>query len=188
MAGLKVIIPPAVEPVTLGDVKAQLRIDADDHDYDDVLSPLIVAAREWCEGYQNRAYITQTLELALDHWPCRDYIELPRPELQSVTSVTYTDDEGVTDTWAPSHYVVDDYAFVARLVRAKGIWWPSVCLAAANGVKVRYIAGYGDAPDNVPQRIKQAIILLTCHWYDNGMCNPPPAVLSLLNLDRVVPL
>jgi len=187
MAGLKVITPPASEPVTLDDIKPQLRIELDDTDYDDILSPLIPAARQWCEEYQNRAYITQTLELALDVWPCRDYIELPRPDLQGVTSIAYTDDEGVTITWASSNYLVDDYAFVARVVRRKGVGWPSICLATVNGIKVRYVAGYGGA-DDVPERIKQAIKLLVIHWYENGMCDPPPAVLSLLSLDRVVPV
>ncbi|RKN86747.1 head-tail connector protein [Paenibacillus ginsengarvi] len=186
MAGLKVITPPPVEPVTLGEVKTQLRIDADDTDYDDILSPLIVAAREWCEGYQNRAYITQTLELALDEWPCKGVINLPRPELQSVTSLTYFNADGASAVWPNENYVVDDYSFVARLVKAKGVPWPSECLTAANGIRVRYVAGYGDSGDDVPQKIKQAIMLLTIHWYENGMCDPPPAVKSLLQLDRVM--
>lgn len=199
MAGLKIVVPPASEPVTIDEVKAQLRIDADDESYDDVLNPLIPAAREWCEGYQNRAYITQTLELALDCWPCGNEIELPRPPLQSVTSLIYVDRDGNETTWPSTNYIVDDYLFVARLVRARGVCWPSVCLPAANGIKIRYIAGYppGEPPDdesdgdptaNVPQRIKQAILLLVSHWFENGMCPPPPAVMSLLDLDRVVPV
>lgn len=188
MAGLKVITPPSVEPVTLGEVKTQLRIDADDTDYDDILTPLIVAAREWCEEYQNRAYITQTLELALDEWPCKNEIDIPRPPLQSVTSLIYTDKDGVSAIWPSVNYVLDDYSFVARLVKAKGVCWPSICLTAANGIKVRYVAGYGDTGADVPQKIKQAITLLTIHWYENGMCDPPPAVLSLLRLDRVMPV
>jgi uncharacterized phiE125 gp8 family phage protein len=188
VAGLKVITPPPVEPVTLGEVKTQLRIDPDDTDYDDILAPWIPVARQWCEGHQNRAYITQTLELALDTWPCWDYINLPRPELQSVTSLTYTDDDGVTSTWSASNYIVDDFAFVGRLVRSKKVCWPSVCLASANGVKVRYIAGYGDTGADVPEKIRQAIVLLAIHFYEHGECDPPPAVYRLLNQDRVIPV
>lgn len=182
MAGLKVITPPATEPVTIEEVRAQLRIDLDDESYDDVLNPLIPAAREWCEGYQNRAYITQTLELALDRWPCGNEIELPRPPIQSVTSVNYAD-----ETWDPQNYLVDDYSFVARIVRARGVIWPSAHLPAANGVKIRYVAGFASA-EEVPQRIRQAILLLVSHWFENGMCDPPPAVISLLDTDRVVPI
>lgn len=185
MAGLKVITPPAVEPVTPAEVLKQLRLEADDESLD---PNLVIAAREACEGYQNRAYITQTLELALDSWPCGSVIELERPKLQSVTSLVYTDKDGDATTWASSNYVVDDYSFVGRLVKTRGVSWPSVCLSPVNGVKVRYVAGYGDTAETVPAKIKQAITLLTMHWYEHGMCDPPPAVLSLLQQDRVVPV
>jgi len=56
--------PPAIEPVTLEELKDHLRIDSADEDA--VLTGLLAAAREWCEGFQNRAYITQTLQLWLD--------------------------------------------------------------------------------------------------------------------------
>lgn len=189
MAGLKIITPPVGYPVTLADVKPQLRIDPDDDSYDDTLEPLIAVATDWCESYQNRAYLTQTLELALDHWPCppHDFIRLPRPPLQSVVSVTYTDRNGVTTTWDPSTYIVNDYWEPAQIVRAAGVCWPSVCLAPTNGVKVRYVAGYGAAED-VPQRIKQAIILYVSEMFDAPGCPPSDAVKSLLDLDRVVPI
>lgn len=186
MAGLKVITAPAIEPVTWEDVTLQLRYDDPDQEIQDQIEGLITAAREWCESYQNRAYITQTLELALNKWPCRE-IELPRPPLQSVTSVTYTDSEGNSETWDASNYLVDDYDFVGRIVRKRSVNWPQVRLAEVNGVKVQYVAGYGDAAEDVPQRIRQAIIALATHWFENGRCDPPPAVYALLDMDRVVP-
>ena len=189
MAGLKIITPPATEPVTLADVKPQLRIDLDDDSYDGTLTPLIAVARDWCEGYQNRAYITQTLELAIDRWPCPpyDYIILPRQPLQSVVSITYTDRDGNMMIWDPSNYIVNDYWDPAQIVRASGVCWPSVCLAPTNGVKVRYVSGYGAAED-VPARIKQAIILYVSEMFDSPGCPPSQAVKALLDLDRVVPI
>lgn len=183
MAGLKVIIPPATEPVTINEVKAQLRIELDDTSYDAIIQPLIIAAREWCEAYQNRAYITQTLELALDAWPCGDEIDLPRPPLMMLNAVTIN---GVV--WDAANYVVDGYSFMARIVRGRGMSRPAAPLPPVNGIKINYQAGYGNTADKVPQRVKQAILLLVSHWFDNGMCDPPPAVLSLLDLDRVVPV
>lgn len=188
MAGLKTISPPAAEPVDLNtDVKPQLRIDPDDTSFDATLAPLITAAREWCEGFQNRAYMTQTLEMALDEWPCRSTIKLPRPPLQSVISVQYIDENGVTTTWQPANYVVDDFAEPARLVKVHGASWPSVRLASANGIRVRYTAGYDDATI-VPKTVKQAIILLVNAWFETPGCDPPQAVKSLLWIDRVVPV
>lgn len=182
------MIPPILEPVTLNQVKSQLKFDLSDDSPDDDINDLIPAAREWCEEYQNRAYITQTLELALDSWPCVNAIILPRPPLQSVISIEYTNNEGVTTTWDASNYVTDDYSEPARLVKAYGKLWPSVSLNVVNGVMVQYITGYGDIVEDVPAKIKRAIILLVCYWFENGMCDPPQAVLSLLSLDRVVPL
>ena len=50
---------------------------------DNELNKIIKAAREYCEGFQNRAYITQTWELWLDAFPGEDFIELPLPPIQS---------------------------------------------------------------------------------------------------------
>lgn len=186
MAGFKVITPPASEPVTLAEVKAQLRIDAADTDYDSILTPLITASREWCEGYQNRAYTAQTLEIALDNWPDCEF-KLKRPPLQSVSSIKYTDTDSVETTWAAANYIVNDYQEPARIVRAYNVSWPTATLTPVNGIKVRYVAGCADAAD-VPERAKQAIIMLTAHYFDNGLCEPPGAVKSLLDLDRVIPV
>ncbi len=149
MAGIKVIVPPAIEPVTIQEVALQLRYD------DDMLTPeisgsiadSITAAREWCEGYQNRAYVTQTLELALDRWPCGRAIELPRPPLQAVESVVYVDQDNVSSTWPNTEYIVDDYAFVSQIVRKMA--WPPGKLAAVNGIRVRYVAGSPPVPGQV---------------------------------------
>lgn len=182
---LKQITAPASEPVTLAEVKAQLRIDADDTDMDDTLTPILTAAREWCEEYQNRAYITQTWEIALDDFPYEP-IQLPRPPLQSVSSFKYTDYEDTETTWAASNYIVDDYSEPAEITRAYDVSWPTVTLKPTNAIKIRYVTGYG-AADDVPEKIKQAIILLTMHWFDHGYCEPPAAVIGLLGQNRVVP-
>lgn len=182
------MIPPILEPVTLNQVKSQLKFDLSDDSPDDDINDLIPAAREWCEEYQNRSYITQTLELALDSWPCDNAIILPRPPLQSVVSIEYTNNEGVTTTWSDSNYVVDDYSEPAKLVKAYGKTWPSVSLNVVNGIVIQYTAGYGLTDADVPAKIKQAIIVLVAFWFENGVCDPPQAVKSLLALDRVVPL
>ena len=52
---------PETEPVSLNEAKAFLRVDSDEDD--NYITSLIKTAREWCEDYQHRAYITQTWEL-----------------------------------------------------------------------------------------------------------------------------
>lgn len=182
----KVIMPPVGEPVTLSDIKAQLQIDVSDTIYDDQINALIPAAREWCEQYQNRAYLTQTIELAQDHWPCNDEIRLPRPPLQSVSTLAYTTVGGTASTVSTSEYLVDTFSEPGYLVAKE--CWPTDCLQAANAVRVIYVTGYGTASSDVPVTIRQAIILLVAHWFNNGLCDPPNAVLALLNLERVIPV
>jgi uncharacterized phiE125 gp8 family phage protein len=44
--------------------------------------------------------------------------------------------------------------------------WPSA-RSVRDAVQIRFIAGYGDAASDVPQAIKQAILLLVGHWFEN---------------------
>ena len=64
---LKMSAAPAKEPLDMNQVKLHLRVDAADDDV--LIQSLIAAARQDCEKFQNRAYITQTWELWLDAWP-----------------------------------------------------------------------------------------------------------------------
>jgi hypothetical protein len=104
------ISPPAVEPVTLNDVKVQLGLapnEDTDHVKSDLLAQqlrrLMMVARAACEDYTRRAFITQTWQLLRDGWPRTplDYdrmgypsIVLPKPPFQSITAFTYVDTEG----------------------------------------------------------------------------------------------
>ena len=35
-----------------------------------------------------------------------------------------------------------------------------------NGVKITFTAGYGDAAGDVPEPLRQALLLLVAHWYE----------------------
>src|ERR1035441_8272837 len=97
---LKLYTPPSVEPVTLDEAKTHLKQDSSDDDL--YISGLIAVARQYCEEFQRRAYVTQTWELWLDQFPPYDqvvnnfhsHIDIPFPPLASISSVKYylTDD------------------------------------------------------------------------------------------------
>jgi uncharacterized phiE125 gp8 family phage protein len=191
---LVLVTAPAVEPVDLASAKTHLHVDGTDDDA--LITALITAAREYCEGFQNRQYITATWELWLDSFPSEDYIRIPLPPLQSVASVKYYGTDNAEYTMAAADYFVDNKSEPGRLVLAYGKSWPSTTLRPANGVVVRFVAGYGDAAANVPQKVKQAMLLLIGHWYANreavltGSISKEIefAVNSLLWMDRVVPI
>lgn len=191
MAGLKLITGPATEPVTVSELKTHLRIDSATEDT--YLGTLIQTAREDCEQFQNRSYITQTWELTLDGWP-KFPIKLPRPELVSVTSVKYYDTADTETTYSTDNYFVDTSSEVGRIGLNYNITLPSTTLRPQNAVIIQYVAGYGGASD-VPQRIKHAILMLAGHYYENretvslvDLKQIPMGVMSLLNKDRIVPI
>lgn len=191
MAGVKLIIAPATEPITVTEVETHLRLaTGSENTY---LATLITAAREDCESFQNRSYITQTWELTLDQWPCFP-VKLPMAPLISVTSIKYYDTADVETTWAASNYFVDADSEPGRIGLGYNVVLPTTTLRPTNGIKIRYVAGYG-AATVVPQATKQAILLLIGHYYENReatsdrkMEELPMAVSSLLWKNRLVPI
>lgn len=182
---LKLITAPAVEPVALQEAKDFLRVDGTD--FDTLLTALIKAAREYCEAFQNRAYVTQTWQLTMDSFSALP-LSLPKPPLQSVSSVKYTDQNGVETAFAPADYLVDAVSEPGRLAFAYGKSWPSVTLQPVNGVKIEYVAGYG-AAEAVPEAVKTAMKLWIAHRFENPDSDDvPEAVHSLLWPDRMVPV
>lgn len=181
---------PASEPVSLNETKLHCRVD---HNTEDTLiTNLITAARIYCEKQQNRAFITQTWYLYLDRFPNKDYIDIPLPPLQSVTSVLYYSTDDTENTLLTDDYDVDINSFVGRVHLKYGKTWPSEVLRPSNAVKIEIICGYGLAAA-VPQNIKQAMLLLIAHWYGNresvmvGAVSKPleMAVDALLGFERV---
>lgn len=176
---------PAAEPLTLTEAKLHLRVD--DSDDDDLIEGLIQAAREWVENHTRRSLVRRTLELRLDCFPAE--IRLPRQPVASVTSVTYTDQDGNAATASAAIYQVDTYGTPPRIVLVSGATWPTPKVGAINAVTVEYIAGYApgetsptDHAANVPQAIKAAAKLLIGYWYENREAagQVPMAVKALL--------
>lgn len=183
---VKVITAPSVEPISLEQAKAHLRVDTADQD--DLIEALITAAREAVEDITGRALITQTLEIALDYFvapPDLRYvtypylvtakaIRLPKPPLIALKRITYIDGDGnevllhdeVGSPTVISDLVVDTYSVPGRLVPASGGNWPAV-QDRANAVTIRYTAGYGDDGEDVPKPITQAMLLLIGHYHEN---------------------
>lgn len=157
----KLLTAPAVEPVTLAEAKRHANVVASDDDT--LIAALIVAARELVEVDTSHALINQTWELELSGW-WTGGLECPRPPLVSVTHIKYYDQDDVLQTLETAYYDVDTR-------RQPGvIWWDEDYTAPtlsdeANPVLVTYVAGYGAAASAVPQRAKQAILLLVGHWY-----------------------
>ena len=163
---LKLITGPTGTPVTLAEAKAQVSQDLSDDDT--LLTAFIATASEFAEQVTGRALLPQTWEVTLDEFPVTligypDAILLTRVPATAVTSVSYTDLAGVTQTLASSAYAFrndDDFGYAT--VSCVGTSWPD----SLGNVKVRYTAGYANAAA-VPASIKTWILLQVGALYVN---------------------
>jgi len=161
---LALITAPATEPVTLSEAKSHLREDQSDEDT--LITSLIVAARQMAETITRRALITQTWEIYLDTFPTEREIVLPFPPIQSITSITYLDSNGATQTLSAADYYLDSKGILNSVVLVPGANWPSTETDRKNTVTVRFVAGYGNAAA-VPEAIKLAIKQCVAHWFEH---------------------
>lgn len=163
MAAVVVTSEPAIEPVSLATAKLHCKIDTSEDD--DLVTVLISTARRWCEARIAQQFITATRVLYLDRLP-GDVITIPYPPLQAVSGITYVDSGGTTQTWSSSLYDVDIKTLPGRIRPKWGQTWPDV-REQMNAVAVTYTCGYGLTAATVPTPIRQAMLLLIGHWYEN---------------------
>lgn len=153
-------VPPVLEPVSLAEAKAHLNVTSSDDDA--LIQGFITAARQLAENITRRQLVTATYEGYLDAFPAGGEILLPKPPLQSVTSIKYLDTDGVEQTLEPSIYLVDAQSTPGRVLLAPEQNWPQT-KAQANAVTVEFVAGWPMAGDpsaaTTPESIKSWIKL-----------------------------
>lgn len=164
--GLTQSTAPATEPITLIEAKKQVEVAIGDTRHDAHLMRLVSAARRRFEERTGRQLVTATWDLYMDRFPASDdAILLPKPPLQSVTSIVYTDTSGTSQTWASSNYVVSASREPGCVRLAYGATYPAA-REQPDAVRVRYVAGYG-AITAIPEDAKAAMLLLVGHWFQN---------------------
>lgn len=206
ISALQVVTPPAVEPVTVDFARRHMRIDNDGDD--DLLGFYLASARASAETYLARALITQTLRWTIAEaspnggWPLaslpvtllvfpqwvtpgmlgRGALNLPRLPAQSIVSATLADQAGNDTSLDPSALTANLGTGQLRLAGVSG-------LAPGGSLAIEYVAGYGDAPADVPVPIVNAILLAATALYehrgdDDG--EMPKAAEALLTPYRLV--
>ncbi len=156
---LLLVTGPTDEPVTLDEARAHLRLDATSED--GLLTALLTAARASLEAETRRAFMTQSWRLILDEWPGAT-VTLPIAPASAVTAVTINDVDG-TRAVAASLYQTALQGDAPRLTRVAA--WP-LPTQRVGGIAIDFTAGYGGAAA-VPAPLKQAILLLAAHWFEN---------------------
>lgn len=170
------LIEAVDEPaLTVEYVKKHIRVV--DTVEDVLIQTYIDAAASYFEAQTGRQLTTATREVWLDAFPFigssgQDArIELPRPPLQSVESVTYIDGSGVLQSFvggSPSANLyrvttpVGPYAARGFVEPLYGGTWPTA-RAETGAVRIRYVCGYG--ADNIPALATGVLCFLVGHFY-----------------------
>jgi len=196
---LELVTAPAVEPLSLVEARDHIRAsECTDGIEDAAIEGLIAAAREVLDGrdgYLGRQMITATWDLFLDEFPVVDFIRLPLPPIQSITSISYVDVDGNTQTFDASNYALSaDKTWRPRVDLAYNSSWPGT-RDIRDAVTIRFVAGYG-LQAAVPAPLRQAMLLLIGNWYENRehtvigtiVSELPMGVNALLSPYRVIEL
>lgn len=163
-------VPPTVEPVTVAEAKAQLRILHNEDDAD--LEFMIQVGREWAEDFCNTSFLYQSWVAQFSGWPeiLDRTVLLPRPPLSVVELVRYRDSD---DEWVElseeTDYVVDEIEGSIRFRSAFG--FPVLSQDRVNPLEVVFRAGHGDVAEDVPLRLRQAVRLFVASNYSTNRHN-----------------
>ena len=171
------------EPVTLAEAKAQCRVLTDDED--GLIAALITAAREWVENFTGHILVLRDVTQRLSSFTRPRLFAWPIADDATITA-TYVDSDGATQTLTGARLIFGNGW--AELATAFGSKWPTSYGPATVTVE----AGYATA-DDVPQSMKQAILLLVAAWFanreavsDKAMTEVPMAVDALCRPYRMV--
>ncbi len=190
--GLMQLSGPGAEPLTLDEIKAHARIDGGLEDA--LLQSLLLTSRLHIEAALGLALISQRWRLVLDLWPKDGVVNLPLSPVLSIDEIRVLGRDGTASVVAGSDYQLDASARPARVVRHEGSW-PGPGRKVA-GIEIDFTAGFGSTSNDVPEPVRQALLLLVAHWYEHRdpieIGTPatavPHAVTRLLNPYRTVRL
>lgn len=160
---------PTFEPVTLEEAKLHLRVT--DVIEDEKIENLVSFARELVEADTGIAIGSSTWTYKLDDWPAGNAIELPIRPIQSVTSITYIDTAGASQTWSSSNYTLDTGRVTPAIFLTYLAEWPTIRVIE-NAITITVTAGYS-AASAVPEMLKQLVLLaMSREWMDREGMTP----------------
>jgi uncharacterized phiE125 gp8 family phage protein len=157
MAFNRIITPPTTLPITLADLKDHLAIS--NSDSDDRLERYILAASSYCERWTNRVFMMQTWEHVLPWFPFHG-VELPKPPLTNVVSVTYIDLNGEPQPFT-NFRAMYPTGSTPGWIEYTGALPPTS--SQSDAVVIRFVCGEASAPSDM----QHAVRLLCGGWNEN---------------------
>lgn len=204
MIGLRVISTVPGPIIQLDVLRQQCEIVAIDgdseamtHPDDDLLLAYLDAAVDHAEEFTGLSIALRTYEMALDCFPWKtvlsgSWISIPRPPLIRIDSFLVADAGSDGEFDEGDDFTVDDFRMPARLFPV--VSWPGI-QRSTNAIRIRFTAGYmGDYENTsdfsesdyagaqpLPASIRQALLLLTKHFWDNRADSAEKALSTIPN-------
>ena len=153
----------AVNPLfTTAEAKDFLKVDttADDS----LIDNLIKAATQSCQIFTNRYFLDTRVIQYSDNW--FEFYRLYKSPVVEITHVKYYDTNDTLQTLASSNYILDNISQPARIGISVDGTLPNLA-DRINAVEVKYSVGYGELSSDVPEGIKQAVLITIGNWYEN---------------------
>ena len=162
MKTYQVITPASTYPVSLTEAKSHLKVDTTADDT--YITSIIKAATQLSEEYTNRFFIDTVIDQT-----CSDFAQLQtlfKSKVSAVAHVKYYDNDNSLQTLSATIYDTQLQYEPSQIQLAENQSFPSIT-KRNDAVVARYTVGYGSAASDVPEIIKQAILLTIGNFYQN---------------------
>lgn len=164
---LKEETPAARNPVPLREFAAHLRLAHgfnDDGSEDGLLELYLRNATAMVERRTGQALISRVHTLQVSCWDRKGHLVLPIGPVSSIDSVHFVSPNETTDL-DPIVWTLQPGTQRQRLTgRLGGALWP---IPAGSVAVLRFTAGHGGSWNAVPDDLRQAVLLLAAHLYEN---------------------
>jgi uncharacterized phiE125 gp8 family phage protein len=113
--------------------------------------------------------VQRTYTLKLDRFPMHYEIILPAGKVSAVSSITYVETAGTTQTLSANAYTLEAQRLPSSIVinpSTISAWPTARFYAGISSVTISYTAGYGATASTIPQALRQAVLMAVGYWYD----------------------
>lgn len=153
-------------PVTLNEVRSQLKFELDDTSQDTYLTSLIFAAKAACESYTSRTTLTTTYITYRNGFNQQYFLFKKSPFIALLMFQYLRNDNTWVDVDPTLYYTTVDTIY-SKVVLNYNKSWPSDIMPRLQSIRMTFTAGYGATDTNIPQELQQGMLQHICYLYAN---------------------
>lgn len=185
-----VVSRPERLPISIDQLKAQVRDEECDSAQDALMKAIIQAVAGYFENYTSRVLLNTTFKTFRDcFYSC---IELRKSMFQSIVSFQYYK-AGVLTPVDSSIYQVTQSNDYSKIILLNNQYFPQDADTRAQAVEITFIAGFGERSSDIPDDIKTGLLQHAAYmWTNRGDCDCgdpgsalPAVAKSIYGLNRI---